>query len=61
MNAMAGGDPQATAPIKAEMQQRWIEMGVVPIGGSPADAEKYFVGEREKWGKVIKAAGIRGD
>lgn len=44
-----------------EMQQRWIEMGVVPMGGSPADAEKFFVSEREKWNKVIKAAGIRGD
>jgi len=44
-----------------EMQQRWIDMGVVPLGGSPADAEKFFVVEREKWCKVIKAAGIRGD
>ena len=44
-----------------EMQQRWIDMGVVPLGGSPADAEKFFVVEREKWGKVIKAASIRGD
>ena len=44
-----------------EMQPRWIEMGVVPLGGSPADAEKFFVSEREKWNKVIKAAGIRGD
>ena len=44
-----------------EMHQRWIDMGVVPLGGSPADAEKFFVVEREKWGKVIKAAGIRGD
>ncbi|MEO8442831.1 MAG: tripartite tricarboxylate transporter substrate binding protein [Betaproteobacteria bacterium] len=44
-----------------EMQQRWIDMGVVPLGGSPADAEKFFVVEREKWNKVIKAAGIRGD
>ena len=44
-----------------EMHHRWIDMGVVPLGGSPADAEKFFVVEREKWGKVIKAAGIRGD
>jgi len=44
-----------------EMQQRWVDMGVVPMGGSPADAEKFFVSEREKWNKVIKAAGIRGD
>jgi tripartite-type tricarboxylate transporter receptor subunit TctC len=44
-----------------DMQQRWIDMAVVPLGGSPADAEKFFVSEREKWNKVIKAAGIRGD
>ena len=44
-----------------DMQQRWIEMGVVPMGGSPADAEKFFASEREKWSKVIKTAGIRGD
>jgi len=44
-----------------DMQARWIDMGVVPLGGSPADAEKFFASEREKWNKVIKAAGIRGD
>ena len=44
-----------------EMQSRWIDMGVVPMGGSPAEAEKFFVSERDKWNKVIKAAGIRGD
>jgi tripartite-type tricarboxylate transporter receptor subunit TctC len=44
-----------------EMQQRWIDMAVVPLGGTPADAEKFFVSEREKWNKVIKAAGIRAD
>ena len=44
-----------------DMQPRWIDMGLVPIGGSPADAEAFFVSEREKWNKLIKAAGIRGD
>ena len=44
-----------------EMQARWVELGSVPLGGSPADAEKFFVSEREKWNKVIKTAGIRGD
>lgn len=44
-----------------ERQSRWVEMGVVPLGGTPAEAEKFFASEREKWNKVIKAAGIRGD
>jgi hypothetical protein len=44
-----------------ELQPRWVEMGVVPPGGSPGDAEKFFASERAKWNNVIKVAGIRGD
>ena len=50
------------ALLKApEMQSRWLELGVNPLGGTPETAEKFFVTEREKWNKVIKTAGIRGD
>ncbi len=42
-----------------EMQSRWIDMGVVPLGGTAEEAQKYFVTEREKWNKVINTAGIR--
>jgi tripartite-type tricarboxylate transporter receptor subunit TctC len=50
------------ALLKApDMQARWFELGVEPLGGTPEQAEKFFVGEREKWGKVIKTAGIRVD
>lgn len=44
-----------------DMQSRWLEMGVNPLGGTPEAAEKFFVTERQKWNKVIKTAGIRGD
>jgi len=31
------------------------------IAGSPADFEKLIVDETEKWGKVVKFAGIKAD
>jgi hypothetical protein len=31
------------------------------LAGSPADMRKLFAEEVEKWGKVIKFAGIRAD
>jgi len=44
-----------------DIQSRWVDMGVVPLGGTPEEAEKFFVSERVKWNKVIKASGIKVD
>lgn len=44
-----------------DMQARWKEMGVTPLGGSPEAAAKFFASETVKWNRVIKAAGIRAD
>jgi hypothetical protein len=33
----------------------------VVIGGSPADFGKLVADETEKWARVVKFAGIRGD
>ena len=44
-----------------EMQARWKEMGVTPLGGSTETAAKFFASETVKWNRVIKAANIRGD
>ena len=44
-----------------EMQAKWKDMGVTPLGGSPEVAAKFFTSEIVKWNRVIKAAGIRGD
>ncbi len=44
-----------------EMQAKWKEMGVTPLGGSPDVAAKFFASETVKWNRVIKAAAIRAD
>ena len=44
-----------------DMQARWKEMGVTPLGGSTEVAARFFASETVKWNRVIKAAGIRGD
>ena len=48
--------------IKApDMQTRWKDMGVTPLGGPPEVAMKFFASETVKWNRVIKAANIRAD
>jgi tripartite-type tricarboxylate transporter receptor subunit TctC len=44
-----------------DMQGKWRDMGVTPLGGSPEVAAKFFASETVKWNRVIKAAGIRAD
>jgi tripartite-type tricarboxylate transporter receptor subunit TctC len=39
-------------------QKRFAAMGALPLGGSPDDFGKLIANETEKWGKVIKFAGI---
>jgi tripartite-type tricarboxylate transporter receptor subunit TctC len=47
------GDPK----IKA----RLAELGGSILGGSPADFGKHIADETEKWGKVVKFAGIKAE
>jgi tripartite-type tricarboxylate transporter receptor subunit TctC len=50
------------AVVKApDLQQRWVELGITPLGGTAEDAVKRNAVETEKWTRVIKAAGIRVD
>lgn len=41
------------------VRQRLEALGCEPVGGPPAQFAAYFRAEIEKWGKVIKTAGIR--
>lgn len=48
--------------IKAtDLQKRWTELGVAPLGGTPEAAVKRNQVETAKWSRVIKAANIRVD
>jgi tripartite-type tricarboxylate transporter receptor subunit TctC len=38
---------------------RFADLGGTALGGSPADFAKLIADETEKWGKVIKFAGIK--
>ncbi len=41
------------------LRARLDELGVMALTGSPVDFEKLFVGDTEKWAKVIKAANLK--
>ena len=41
------------------MRSRLIELGSTPFGGSSADFGRLIADETEKWGKVVKFAGIK--
>jgi tripartite-type tricarboxylate transporter receptor subunit TctC len=49
----------AIAAMKVEtVQQQFVKAGLIPIGGTAADLFKLLAKEREKWGPIIKRAGV---
>jgi tripartite-type tricarboxylate transporter receptor subunit TctC len=45
----------------AKMKERLADMGGEPMPMSTADFAKFIVDETEKWGKVVRAAGIKAE
>jgi tripartite-type tricarboxylate transporter receptor subunit TctC len=45
----------------SQMRRRLDELGCAVFAGSPADFGKFIAAETVKWGKVIRAAGIKPD
>ena len=43
------------------MKQRFVDLGCAVFAGTPADFGKFIAEETEKWGNVIKFAGIKPD
>jgi tripartite-type tricarboxylate transporter receptor subunit TctC len=39
--------------------ERFVGLGVDPVGGTPAEFQKLLASDTLKWGRVIKAAGIQ--
>jgi tripartite-type tricarboxylate transporter receptor subunit TctC len=44
-----------------EARQRLLQIGFEPAGGTPEELAAFEKREREKWGPLIKAAGLKGD
>ncbi len=58
-------DALSTA-LDATMQQKdfreiLVKQGAMVAGGTPDDFRRFFLAEYEKWGKVVRAAGIKAD
>jgi len=49
------------ALVDPRMKARLADVGGTMLPGSPADFAKLIAGELEKWGKVVKFAGIRAE
>jgi tripartite-type tricarboxylate transporter receptor subunit TctC len=47
------------AIAKPAIVTRFAELGAEPLGGSPADAAAFIRNEQDKWGKIIRDAGIK--
>jgi tripartite-type tricarboxylate transporter receptor subunit TctC len=45
--------------VRPELAQRWSDLGVTPLGGSPQDAEKRNDEETRRWSEVIRSARIK--
>ena len=45
----------------ADMQAKFVNMGVVGIGNTAAEAETFLRTEVHKWGKVVKDANVKID
>jgi tripartite-type tricarboxylate transporter receptor subunit TctC len=41
------------------MKTRFVELGIVPVSGTPAQFGKFIADETEKWSRVVKFAGIK--
>ncbi len=51
----------AEAALVPTVRDRLLKLGATPIGGSAGDFAKLIVAEHDKWGPVIKTAGIKGE
>src|SRR4051794_441417 len=50
-----------TALADSVVKTRFTELGAILLPGSPADFGKLLADETEKWGKVVKFAGVKVD
>jgi tripartite-type tricarboxylate transporter receptor subunit TctC len=53
------GDKVAATIARPDIQKKLRDVGMTPFTGSAAEFADFYGAEYEKWGKAIRAAGIR--
>jgi hypothetical protein len=56
-----GKHAERPRPTDPKIKARIADLGATVLGGSPAEFGKLIANETEKWGKVIRAAGIKAE
>jgi tripartite-type tricarboxylate transporter receptor subunit TctC len=51
----------AKAINESDIKERFNQIGIVPVGNSPAQAAKFLEDEIAKWAKVITTAGVKAE
>jgi tripartite-type tricarboxylate transporter receptor subunit TctC len=51
----------AKAINESDIKERFNQIGIVPVGNSPAQAAKFLEEEVTKWAKVITTAGVKAE
>ena len=51
----------AKAINESEIRERFNQIGIVPVGNSPAEAARFLDDEVAKWAKVINTAGVKAE
>ena len=51
----------AKAINESDIKERFSQIGIVPVGNSPAQAAKFLEDEIAKWAKVINTAGVKAE
>ncbi len=46
---------------ESEIKDRFSQIGIVPVGNTPAQAQKFLDDEVAKWAKVITTAGVKAE
>ena len=54
-------EPDPVYRLIHDVRDKLVELGFDPIGGSPAEFAALIASEMDKWGKVIRAAGVKLD
>ena len=50
-----------TALADAAFKAQFAKLGLVPFASTPTEFAKFIAAETEKWGKVIRTAGIKAE